>query len=166
MELEKAIDLVMEVKNCSLPWEDRHYEALDIAIKCMKDVQSRQNIEWSEEDETGWTNTMIMIKECAANHYTKDSIALVVNWLNSLKDRVIPQPKQEWSDEDLEHLEIAEESCQFLNKIETVNWLKSLRTQKQWKPTEEQMNALQVAAHLSTTDFNILSELLEQLKQL
>lgn len=44
--------------------------------------------EWSEEDETGWTNTMIMIKECAANHYTKDSIALVVNWLNSLKDRV------------------------------------------------------------------------------
>jgi len=36
MTIEEAIDLVMEVKNCSLPWEDKHYEALDIALQCMK----------------------------------------------------------------------------------------------------------------------------------
>ena len=43
---------------------------------------------WSEEDETGWTNTMIMIKEVASKHYTKDSIKLVIDWLNSLKERI------------------------------------------------------------------------------
>lgn len=36
MTIEEAIDLVMEVKNCSLPWGDKHYEALDIALQCMK----------------------------------------------------------------------------------------------------------------------------------
>jgi hypothetical protein len=43
---------------------------------------------WSEEDETGWTNTMIMIKEVASNHYTKDSINLVINWLKSIRQRI------------------------------------------------------------------------------
>lgn len=56
----------------------------DIELKGLP--QSKQ--EWSEKDETGWTNTMIMIKECASNHYTKDSIKLVVDWLKSLKERM------------------------------------------------------------------------------
>ena len=43
---------------------------------------------WSEDDEIGWTNTMIMIKEVASNHYTKDSIKLVIDWLESIKKRI------------------------------------------------------------------------------
>lgn len=43
---------------------------------------------WSEEDEVGWTNTMIMIKEAASNHYTKDSVKLVIDWLKSLKEKI------------------------------------------------------------------------------
>ena len=58
-------------------------------FKSLKDrVQPQPKQEWSVEDETGWTNTMIMIKEVASNHYTKDSINLVVNWLKSLKQRI------------------------------------------------------------------------------
>lgn len=37
-----------------------------------------------EQDE--WE--MIMIKECAANHYIKDSIDFVITWLKSIKDRI------------------------------------------------------------------------------
>lgn len=50
--------------------------------------KGEQKPAWSDEDETGWTNTMIMIKECASNHYTKDSIKLVVDWLESIKERI------------------------------------------------------------------------------
>lgn len=58
-------------------------------FKSLKDrIQPQPKQEWSVEDETGWTNTMIMIKEVASNHYTKDSIKLVMDWLKSLKQRI------------------------------------------------------------------------------
>lgn len=58
-------------------------------FKSLKDrVQPQPKQEWSVEDETGWTNTMNMIKEVASNHYTKDSIKLVIDWLESLKQRI------------------------------------------------------------------------------
>ena len=58
-------------------------------FKSLKDrVQPQPKQEWSVEDETGWTNTMIMIKEVASNHYIKDSIKLVIDWLESLKQRI------------------------------------------------------------------------------
>lgn len=38
-----------------------------------------------------------------------------------------------WSEEDEKQLDIAMESCQFLNKIETTNWLKSLKNRVQSK---------------------------------
>ena len=43
---------------------------------------------WSEENETGWTNTMIMIKEAASKHYAKNSIRLVTDWLKSIRKRI------------------------------------------------------------------------------
>lgn len=43
---------------------------------------------WSEDDETGWTNTMIMIKECASFHYSRASVKLVIDWLESIKERI------------------------------------------------------------------------------
>lgn len=46
---------------------------------------------------------MIIIKEVASNHYTKDSIKLVINWLKSLKDRYTWKP----SDEQMLVLELA-----------------------------------------------------------
>ena len=88
---------------------------------------------WSEEDETGWTNTMIMIKEGASNHYTKDSIKLVIDWLKSIKERV--QPKQEWSVDDrskvqriCEYLDEAKKYYANITEVrECIDWLKSLK---------------------------------------
>ena len=51
----------------------------------------RPKQEWNKEDETGWTNTMIMIKEVASHHYTKDSIKVVIDWLESVKKRLQEQ---------------------------------------------------------------------------
>ena len=54
------------------------------------------------------------------------------------------------------------------NRDEYVDWLNSLRPQKRWKPTEEQMVSLARASNrcVSVDDANVLIKLLEQLKAL
>ena len=84
-----------------------------------------------------------------------------VRWLKSLKDRCLPQPKQEWSEEDED---MRYKATAVLNKLCASNqefvfahntlvkvfyWLKSLRPQKRWKPSEEQMDALAKAVEES-----------------
>lgn len=44
---------------------------------------------WSEEDETGLMNTIIMLKEGASLHFNKKYITKAVEWLKSLKERLI-----------------------------------------------------------------------------
>lgn len=92
-----------------------------------KDELKKQGEHWSEEDEKGWRNTMIMIKEVASNHYTKDSIKLVIDWLKSLKNRVLPQPIHEYSDTEKQEM--------------------FLRTQRPhfWRPSKGQLECLDVA---------------------
>lgn len=36
MTLEEALGLVEEIKNCSLPWDDAHWDALGIVIEYVK----------------------------------------------------------------------------------------------------------------------------------
>lgn len=37
MTIEEALGLVEDVRNCSLPWDDAHWEALGIVIEFVKD---------------------------------------------------------------------------------------------------------------------------------
>jgi spermidine/putrescine-binding protein len=55
---------------------------------------------WSEEDETGLTNTIIMLKEGASLHFNKKDITKAVDWLKSLR------PQSQWrpSEEQLKSL--------------------------------------------------------------
>lgn len=112
---------------------------------------------WSEEDERLRTSCIKHIEEelerIRNDKYghseiisdLKESCRERINWLESLKDRV--QRKQEWSEEDKAILEkcigAVKVSCySYSFKSEAENWLKSLRPQSQWKPSEEQMKAL------------------------
>jgi len=120
---------------------------------------------WTKEDEETMSDLLsfllINIPEQWAN-YGK--------WLESLKDRV--QPKQEWSEEDetkikniIAFLEEPTLCCMECNKgivQESINWLKSLGFQKQWKPTEEQLRQLGKYC----PDNTALTSLYEYLKQL
>lgn len=36
MTIEEALGLVEDVRNCSLPWDDAHWEALNIIIEYVK----------------------------------------------------------------------------------------------------------------------------------
>ena len=76
----------------------------------------------------------------------------------------------EWSEEDEEMRKaciafISEDVFKKYEKsYECIDWLKSLRPH--WKPSEEQMEALQIAAMESKTDFETLTSLLVELKKL
>ena len=125
---------------------------------------------WSEEDEkyiNDITNYFVEYDDL------KHKVSDVVNWLKSLKDRV--QQKQEWSEEDVTMLDSAiafVEHSTFTTigkgKNNVIAWLKSLRPQNKWKPSDEQMYNLSEAAHYNCAffDMEILKGLYDDLKKL
>ena len=68
---------------------------------------------------------------------------VITHFVNYIKDRVQPQPKQEWGEED-------EEMCAktlfalagYRGNEDKIDWLKSLKDRCTWKPSEEQIEAL------------------------
>jgi len=119
-----------------------------------------QKPSWSKEDSKN-LNSVKWIIENSDNlnkiFETIDSPDYIkkyfIDWLKSLKDRVQPKSKQEWSEEDedvINHLIAicagAKRYRQFagclqddITKYQT--WLKSIKP-NHWKPSEEQMKAL------------------------
>ena len=135
-----------------------------------KPLHSQPKPEWSDEDESMLQN----ILECLKHGWKKlpTDILKYESWLKSLKDKCLPQPKQEWSEEDEYYRGIIlycldGVAVGALDKKNAISWLKSLRPQKQWKPTKEQMEALRVAkAYPSSERREILETLYEDLEQL
>ena len=134
-----------------------------------------QKSSWSEEDRKMSRFIGNAITADDASMYLKSKGIQVIDahaWLEELKDRV--QPKQEWSEEDCKHLESIlirlddvihntfTDTCYSVN--EDVNWLKSLRPQKQWKPSDEQIEALEHS--LGDYNIKVFEERYEILKSL
>ena len=125
----------------------------------------KQKSAWSEEDRIRITNCIDLIGKTGDGE---------VEWLKSLESRIIPQTKQEWSEKDknrfrnliylVEHSDEGKGTKEGFVKF--INRLKSLRSQTTWKPSEEQMNALDDAISSRDIKYNILSELWKDLKKL
>ena len=62
--------------------------------------QGKQKPAWSEGDENILEAITYTVKYSGMSHCLGVSIKVMFDWLKSLKDRVYPQPKQEWSEED------------------------------------------------------------------
>ena len=104
---------------------------------------------------------------------------LAVECLESLKGRVLP--KQEWSEEDEQHIDSLLKRLDALCRIklertrfaisEDIDWLKSLRPLKRWKPSDEHISLLQAIINepnnaASESCQIVLKDILEQLKKL
>jgi hypothetical protein len=130
-------------------------------LKSIKDkVQPQLKQEWSEYD-----NKIIKNIEDSLNVYSESHPCLKVvvaeelEWLKSLKDKIQPQTKQEWSEEDEKYSSYVCAALQCYYKLredrnntngqedldKARNWLynklKSLKPH--WKPSEEQMKTLE-----------------------
>ncbi len=126
--------------------------------------QSEQKpIEWSEEDEWKFADILALLRGGENCHYNTPDL---FTWFKSLKDRIQPQPKQEWSEEDKKYFDQAIYICHQNNYTAIENWLQSLRPQKQWKPSGEQMKFLHKYAEQNNYDGAILTSLYNDLKKL
>ena len=152
---------------------------LKIAVKKFNSVQDapfEQNSAWSEEDEMMFKRIlqqfMTANNDCKLHNasFTYDK---EISFLKSIKDRV--QPKQEWGEEDKKKLNLA---LYFLNESkqnapeefetygkrlskkdyeDVVNWLKSLRPQSTWKPSDKQLECLGYVIEKAEKDWSPLT---------
>ena len=136
---------------------------------------------WSEEDEKKLNYLIALLQNS-----TMTNVALsatnegIEDFLKSLKNRVQPQPQQEWSKEDemmwssvLQDLQNIKDDNPIVNIAPEINWLKSIKDRYTWKPSSEQIEAIRLARSFVVDDFSekstlsdILVELEKQLKEL
>jgi hypothetical protein len=134
--------------------------------------------DWGEEDEKILNEIFSVAARASLRKSTLFGISYDYikwqNWLKSLKDRVQPQPKQEWGKEDIRNIENID-SVLFYDKdlpedtcVRLRNWLKSLIPQKQWKPSKEQMEVLVwcMPLFIDPKSKAVLESLIKDLKKL
>ena len=140
-------------------WEAPKGELAEFEEHLEKEPKKIEQKPWSEEDEKYVKDLADYFTGGLSLKYAEEDIA---DWFKSLKDRVQPQPKQEWSEDDVKMIEDAIYSINFESVTEGLrcrgikyscdmadtlteklhNWLKSLRPQNTWKPSEEMLDAL------------------------
>ena len=143
---------------------------------------------WSEKDKEMSRFIGNAITADDSSVYLKSKGIEVIDahvWLDELKDRVQPQPKQEWSEDDEKiWKEISDmlwegytQSCSNFTWDDIRDWvnpkIKSIRSQNAWKPSDEQIKAVRLARAFVMDNFDdnptlseILIELEKQLKKL
>ena len=158
-DFEKAVEKTIPYKIPIDMLKSISQQLLDLAIKEIEKenpYSGNQKQEWSEEDEKLYISALWHIKNSCGNGGKDSGEYEVYNWLKSIKDRVQPKPKQEWSerDEKMKNLIISTltsmgtlnlERYHHMNLDEVKDWFKSIKSQTHWKPSEEQMKALNTA---------------------
>lgn len=128
------------------------------AITAIKKI--KQNPIWHAEDEKNLNAVLSFIKDEYLRRWLKDTI-------HKEYDK-----STEWNEDDER---LRKTSISFLkhyadkgyeNAVECIDWLESIRPQKQWKPSEEQMIALRQAISGCSYDIEPLVELETKLKEL
>lgn len=136
-------------------------------------LELAQKPAWSEEDENGLGDALWAIKQArtiAKDENDMGNLWCAECWLKSLKDRVLP--KQELNDEDIAAISrvipivkwaaYSDHSHPILNDAgatELIERLKHLKDrccpQKQWKPSDEQMKALNEVLYFAANHRNL-----------
>jgi hypothetical protein len=166
--------------------EPKDYSSIDqhFGKKELKKVD--QKLAWSEEDKDIMYNiisNLTELKDRYGEEYGK--VGKCIGWIKFLKDRVGCEVNcvatKEWSVEDRSKIQ---RICKYLDEAkkyyaditevrECIDWLKSLRPQSTWKPSDEQIKAVRLARSFVVDDFDenptlsdVLVELEKQLKKL
>lgn len=155
----------------------------ECAISAVKEL-SKHKTAWSEEDEKRIKSITALLKEPAvcAMDGNKGIIEANIKYLKTLKNRVQPQPKQEWSEEDELHIReleslvkkvwaIAEheDDKETIHKMSDLSFfLKTLKPKSHWKPSDEQIEVLKEAVEEwdGYKEYKTLNSLYEDLQKL
>ena len=131
----------------------------------------KQKPTWSEEELDSITAAINNL-EYLKNNYVYHQMGLepAITFLKSLKYRVLPQLKQEWSEEDEKMLgkciDAASGYYSPEDKQSMKDWLKSLKGRYTFKPSDEQMEALRKAEATIGVNHVVLAGLISDLEKL
>lgn len=147
-------------KQCDLLFQKMKEAGYEYDDEEKKLKKIKQNSAWSKEDEEFFDEIIKGLK----TRDGKDTNSS--NWFKLLKDRVQPQPKQEWSEEDEKKIEMINNVIDFASnqnlprriinngdKYTLKYWLKSLKP-NHWKPSEVQLETLWNAICYVEDDIN------------
>ena len=169
-----------------LDWLDGRKDCAPRGKYTIKDMiawlekQSEQKPTRSEEDKLRAKQAIMYLSKKLSFESEKDDYNFregQINWLKSLKDRVGCEANctttKEWSEEDSAMINkllavvdlYYNRSGDDLDKQSCISWLKSLRPQKQWKPSEEMLEALYRAVPENVMEISEDKMLLDKLYQ-
>ena len=138
-------------------------------------IYGEQKPAWSEDDERILVEMLkIFSIEKFEGYNIGENNEDALKFLKSLKDRVLPQSKQEWSEEDKERFESCIKVLQTSDGYDTINakWLKSLKDRVQPKQEwskEDEVKINRIVAcieNLNVADNDILLKDVDWLKSL
>lgn len=171
-----------------IAWLEKQSSITKLSEEEQKPEENKGNIggissNWSEEDEHRIKDTIYFLDTAKKHYASTEELDACIDWLKSLQDRVQPQPKQEWSEEDKRKIDriysilrqaadthAFSTTCRLIGDkecIELQDFLKSLRPQNHWKPSDEQLRALKHAFNdgsITFAEMEILATLYEGLK--
>jgi len=150
----------------------------DAEKKELKKIEQK-SAEWSEEDKEMLKDIISGLKAQKSLTFAHDNqgnaqMNARIDWLQSLPEKFVLEPNQEWSEEDekmcQETIDWFEKKC-FPYALESENparesiaWLKSLKP-NHWKPSEEQMEAIKFCC-ANFEEYDALKSLYNDLKTL
>jgi hypothetical protein len=122
-----------------------------------EEAREKYQVEWSDEDERMLKSTIWHISNSLTNGKNTDCKCDLTEWLKE-KLKSLRPVKREWSEEDEDFINMLILHFNYLidkggDSVETYKSyrekLKSLRPQPHWKPSEEQMEALERTIRLA-----------------
>lgn len=164
--------MIDDIKNADIPEPCKHNR-----ITWINKYRSKP-VEWSKDEKRKLDRIYSILGIAADEHAYATTCRLIGdNEAVELQDflRSIAKPKQEWSEEDEKQIRQIERivknaGCTPNLQEQIHNWLKSLRPQSHWKPSGEQIDALEIAIkvgiQLGSWEETALRELQKQLKAL
>lgn len=194
--------LFQKMKEAGYNWDAEKRVLKKLAHQEVTKVSDQETSEWSEEDSRKIETLLSIIFDYA---FYKDALdenkdltgeyAELSDWLQFFPERFNLQPKQEWSKEDKArikqlfgwldtlknyiHYDAYVSLALRRKRVDEVSglehWLKSLKERCNWKPSDEQMNALNYVVNLMASSespkendyyYNVFKDLKEQLKKL
>ena len=113
---------------------------------CQMKRGEQKPAEWSEDDERMLHTIIADFKGFIRDNTStlESHFNECIDWLKSLKDRVQPKHKQEWSEEDEDYINdlikyFSQNERLKNTKEDIVNWLKFLRPKNKWKPSDDEI---------------------------
>lgn len=139
-----------------------------------KDTKKEQKpAEWNKEDKGILLSIKCVIdevwhsKDTTSFGYSKEELEEMWNWLDVAWQRLeYPKENKEWSKGTKKALDEISDYLKYRGREEDADFIRHLRPQPQWKPSEEQMEALEQAMDRNDKLGYLLRELHDKLKNL